>query len=87
MKKARELIPQIPKPVVLEVIDLKDIAYTHPVFLQCFHPTRYTEKNKEPDGLRTHEPGDGELVDPDHPNGFETRVVPAVPKRGSLSHT
>ena len=65
-------------------IETKDVGYTHPVFLQCFLPTRHSAKNKlrwQTDcGRASLVIRAGELVKPNQVNKFETRVVPAGPK-------
>jgi hypothetical protein len=51
---AAAILPAIIKPehelwtgLFDEVIKPEDISYTHPVFLQCFLPTRHTAKNRQ----------------------------------------
>src|SRR5947209_4296926 len=62
----------------------EDIGYAHPVSLQCFLPTRHTEKNEQrwqvDCGRASLVIRAGELIDPDKPHVFEQRVVPAGPK-------
>lgn len=66
------------------LIDPKDIAYTHPVFMQCFLPTRHTEKNRDrwqtDCGRVSLVIRAGELANPDKPNEFKKCNVPAGPK-------
>lgn len=66
------------------LIDAKDIAYTHPVFMQCFLPTRHTEKNRErwqaDCGRVSLVIRAGELANPYKRNEFKKCAVPAGPK-------
>lgn len=85
-----ELLPGIVQEAPLdgllfgEEVQREDIGYTHPVFLQCFLPTRHTAKNKQrwqtDCGRASLVIRAGELVKPNQVNTFETRVVPAGPK-------
>ncbi len=67
-----------------DVIRPDDIGYTHPVFLQCFLPTRHTAKNRQrwqtDCGRASLVIRAGELVDPARINRFKTCAVPAGPK-------
>ena len=48
LTKVSALLPEILPPDLFEgIIDPKDVGYMHPVFLQCFLPTRHTDKNRE----------------------------------------
>ena len=66
------------------IIDPKDIGYTHPVFLQCFLPTRHSERNRQrwqtTCGRASLVIRAGELANPDKPNEYETCLIPAGPK-------
>ena len=37
----------LPDSMFEELIRPEDIGYTHPVFLQCFLPTRHSDKNRD----------------------------------------
>ena len=67
-----------------EIIRPEDIGYTHPVFLQCFLPTRHTPKNRErwqtDCGRASLVIRAGELVNPAKRNEFKQCIVPAGPK-------
>jgi hypothetical protein len=83
--RAAEILPDIlPSGLFDEVIDPKDIGYTHPVFVQCFLPTRHTARNRQRwqtnCGRASLVIRAGELADPAKPNEFKTCVVPAGPK-------
>lgn len=83
--RAAELLPQVlPAGLFDEVIDPKDVGYTHPVFVQCFLPTRHTAKNKQrwqtDCGRASLVIRAGELANPAKPNDFKPCIVPAGPK-------
>lgn len=83
--RVQSVLPDILPPALFEdVIDPKDIGYTHPVFVQCFLPTRHTAKNKlrwQTDcGRASLVIRAGELVNPAKPNDFKQCIVPAGPK-------
>ena len=91
MKPVSELlpaiIPELLKPSSLfddEVINQEDVHYTHPVFLQCFLPTRHTAKNRDrwqvDNGRASLVIRAGELANPQKQNDFESCMVPAGPK-------
>lgn len=67
-----------------EEIMPKDVGYTHPVFLQCFLPTRHTEKNKlrwqTNCGRASLVIRAGELIKPGKPGIYKQCTVPAGPK-------
>jgi hypothetical protein len=67
-----------------EIIRPEDIGYTHPVFLQCFLPTRHTPKNRQrwqtDCGRASLVIRAGELVNPAKRNQFKQCIVPAGPK-------
>jgi len=67
-----------------EVIKPEDIGYTHPVFLQCFLPTRHSANNRQRwqtnCGRASLVIRAGELANPAKPNEYETCLVPAGPK-------
>lgn len=62
----------------------QDVGYTHPVFVQCFLPTRHTAKNRQRwqtnCGRASLVIRAGELPKPDKPNEYEACIVPAGPK-------
>lgn len=74
-----------PPPGLFELnISKRDIAYTHPLFMQCFLPVRHNASN---DQLWQMENGRasiiiraGLLLDPKQPGVFIQRSVPAGPK-------
>ena len=74
----------LPASIFAEVIRPEDIGYTHPVFLQCFLPTRHTEKNRlrwqTNCGLASLVIRAGELANPARRNEYEVCAVPAGPK-------
>lgn len=83
--RAGEFLPQVLPPDLFDgVIDPKDIGYTHPVFVQCFLPTRHTDKNRErwqtDCGRMSLVIRAGELANPDKPHEFKKCSVPAGPK-------
>lgn len=83
--RAGEILPELlPSGLFDEVIKPEDIGYTHPVFLQCFLPTRHSAKNKQRwqtnCGRASLVIRAGELANPDKPNDYETCLVPAGPK-------
>jgi len=83
--RAGELLPEILPPGLFEqVIKREDIGYTHPVFLQCFLPTRHSSKNGQRwqtnCGRASLVIRAGELVNPAKPNEYESCFVPAGPK-------
>lgn len=83
--RASEILPDImPAGLFDEIIDPKDVGYTHPVFVQCFLPTRHTARNRQRwqtnCGRASLVIRAGELADPAKPNEFKTCIVPAGPK-------
>jgi hypothetical protein len=85
LTKAGDVLPEILPPALFdEVIDPKDIGYTHPVFVQCFLPTRHTAKNRQrwqtDCGRASLVIRAGELANPAKPNDFKQCIVPAGPK-------
>jgi len=83
--RAGELLSEIvPAGLFDEVIDPKDVGYTHPVFVQCFLPTRHTAKNRQrwqtDCGRASLVIRAGELANPAKPNDFKPCIVPAGPK-------
>jgi hypothetical protein len=83
--RAGRLLPEIlPADLFDGIIDPKDVGYTHPVFVQCFLPTRHTEKNRErwqtDCGRMSLVIRAGELANPDKPHEFKKCVVPAGAK-------
>ena len=81
----RELLPEIlPAGMFDEIIKPEDVGYTHPVFLQCFLPTRHSAKNRQrwqtDCGRASLVIRAGELANPLKPNEYETCIVPAGPK-------
>jgi hypothetical protein len=83
--KAGDIVRDIvPADLFDEVIDPKDVGYTHPVFLQCFLPVRHTDKNRErwqtDCGRMSLVIRAGELANPEKPNDFKKCIVPAGPK-------
>jgi Plasmid encoded RepA protein len=80
-----ELLPEVlPAGLFDEVIKPEDVGYTHPVFLQCFLPTRHSARNRlrwqTNCGLASLVIRAGELANPAKPNEYETCLVPAGPK-------
>ena len=80
-----DVLPEIlPSGLFDEVIKPEDIGYTHPVFLQCFLPTRHSERNRQRwqtnCGRASLVIRAGELANPDKPNEYETCLIPAGPK-------
>jgi hypothetical protein len=80
-----ELLPEVIPPTLFdEVIKPEDVGYTHPIFLQCFLPTRHSEKNRQRwqtnCGRASLVIRAGELANPETPNEYEACVVPAGPK-------
>lgn len=85
LTKVSALLPEILPPDLFEgIIDPKDVGYTHPVFLQCFLPTRHTNKNRErwqtDCGRMSLVIRAGELANPDKPHEFKKCSTPAGPK-------
>ena len=83
--RAGELLPEIlPASLFDEVIRPDDIGYTHPVFLQCFMPTRHSDKNRDrwqtDCGRVSLVIRAGELANPAKPHEFKKCAVPAGPK-------
>ena len=83
--RAGDVLPEVlPSGLFDEVIKPEDIGYTHPVFLQCFLPTRHSAKNKQRwqtnCGRASLVIRAGELANPDKPNEYETCLIPAGPK-------
>lgn len=74
----------LPPGLFDEVIKPEDIGYTHPVFLQCFLPTRHSARNRQRwqtnCGRASLVLRAGELANPAIPNEYETCLVPAGPK-------
>jgi hypothetical protein len=80
-----EVLPKVlPASLFDEVIRPEDIGYTHPVFLQCFLPTRHSARNRQRwqtnCGRASLVIRAGELTYPDRPHEFEICLVPAGPK-------
>jgi hypothetical protein len=67
-----------------DLINPADIGYTHPVFLQCFLPTRHSEKNRQfwqtDCGRMSLVIQAGVLANPAKPREFKKCAVPAGPK-------
>jgi hypothetical protein len=67
-----------------QVVKPEDVGYTHPVFLQCFLPTRHCKKNQQRwqtnCGRASLVIRAGELANPAKPNEYESCCVPAGPK-------
>jgi hypothetical protein len=85
LTRVGDLLPDVlPAGLFDEVIKPEDIGYTHPVFLQCFLPTRHSAKNKQRwqtnCGRASLVIRAGELANPDKPNEYETCLIPAGPK-------
>ena len=85
IKKASDLLPAILPPGLFDdIIRPEDIGYTHPIFLQCFLPTRHNAKNRQrwqtDCGRASLVIRAGELVKPGEPNTFKACTVPAGPK-------
>lgn len=85
LTKVADLLPGVfPADLFDGLIDPKDIGYTHPVFVQCFLPTRHTEKNRDrwqtDCGRMSLVIRAGELANPDKPHEFKNCIVPAGPK-------
>jgi hypothetical protein len=83
--RAGEVLPEVlPSGLFDDVIKPEDVGYTHPVFLQCFLPTRHSVKNRQrwqtDCGRASLVIRAGELANPDKPNQYETCLVPAGPK-------
>jgi hypothetical protein len=83
--KAADVLPQILPPHLFDgIIDPKDIGYTHPVFVQCFLPTRHSDRNRErwqtDCGRLSLVIRAGELANPDKPHEFKKCSVPAGSK-------
>src|SRR4051794_22719479 len=79
------LLPEVlPASLFDEVIKPEHVGYTHPVFLQCFLPTRHSEKNRQRwqtnCGRASLVIRAGELANPSKPNEYESCIVPAGPK-------
>jgi hypothetical protein len=85
LTRAEDILPAIiPDGGFDEIIKPEDLHYTHPVFLQCFLPTRHTTKNRDRwqtnCGRASLVIRAGELANPDKPNEYEPCIVPAGPK-------
>ena len=85
MKKVGDILPSLlPPDLFSEIIRPEDVGYTHPVFMQCFLPTRHTVKNRDrwqtDCGRMSLVIRAGELANPDKPNEFKKCSVPAGPK-------
>lgn len=83
--RAGDILPEfLPAALFDPIIDPKDIGYTHPVFVQCFLPTRHSDRNRRrwqvDCGRASLVIRAGELAKPKEPNKFETQEVPAGPK-------
>jgi Plasmid encoded RepA protein len=83
--RAGDILPEIsPSGLFDEIIKPEDIGYTHPVFLQCFLPTRHSARNKQRwqtnCGRASLVIRAGELANPDKPNEYEACLTPAGPK-------
>lgn len=82
--KVGELLPAIPAEYFDGVVDPKEIGYTHPVFVQCFLPTKHSTKNRDrwqvDCGRASLLIRSGELANPHKKNTFKKCVVPAGPK-------
>ena len=83
MKRAADVVRNIVPAEFFddEVIDRSEVGYMHPVFLQCFLPTRHTVRNRE-EWQANHRRASlllraGVLIDPDRPNNFKKCIVPA----------
>lgn len=79
------LLPEVlPAGLFDEIIRPEDVGYTHPVFVQCFMPTRHSEANKQrwqtDCGRASLVIRAGELVKPGEPNAYKSCVVPAGSK-------
>lgn len=79
------LLPAVLPPGLFdEVIKPEDVGYTHPVFLQCFLPTRHSDRNRQRwqtnCGRASLVIRAGELANPDKQNEYQTCLVPAGPK-------
>ncbi len=79
------IMPEIlPVGLFDDVIKPSDVGYTHPVFLQCFLPTRHSVRNRQRwqtnCGRASLVIRAGELANPAKPNEYETCLVPAGPK-------
>ena len=79
------LLPKVlPAGLFDDVIKPSDVGYTHPVFLQCFLPTRHSDRNRQRwqtnCGRASLVIRAGELANPAKPNEYETCLVPAGPK-------
>jgi Plasmid encoded RepA protein len=84
-QKSLTRVPAPTEPVLFdEVIRPEDIGYTHPVFLQCFLPTRHSARNMQrwqtDCGRASLVIRAGELANPDKPHEWELCIVPAGPK-------
>lgn len=85
LTRASDVLPGLLPPALFEeVIRPEDIGYTHPVFVQCFLPTRHTAKNRQrwqtDCGRASLVIRAGELANPAKPNDFKPCIVPAGPK-------
>jgi Plasmid encoded RepA protein len=83
--RAGDLLPEVlPAGVFDGIIDPQDTGYTHPVFVQCFLPTRHSDKNRERwqtnCGRMSLVIRAGELANPDKPHEFKKCSVPAGAK-------
>ena len=83
--RAGDLLPAMLPPELFDpIINPNDIGYTHPVFVQCFLPTRHSARNQlrwQVDcGRVSLVIRAGELAKPKELNKFEKQQVPAGPK-------
>src|SRR5579884_3651850 len=83
--RAADILTQIiPTSLFDEIIRPEDVGYTHPVFLQCFMPTRHSEHNKQLWQVNCGRASllfrAGILVKPGEPGTFKNCMVPAGPK-------
>lgn len=73
-KEIQEIIDHV-------IIGREDIAYTHPIFMQCFLPHRTPQRGAPPHqvnhGSASLRIRAGELVDPNNPNTFEQCEIPS----------
>ena len=74
----------LPAGLFDEIIRPETVGYTHPVFLQCFMPTRHSLSNSQLWQVNCGRASllfrAGILVKPGEPNSFKSCVVPAGPK-------
>jgi Plasmid encoded RepA protein len=80
-----DFLPEIlPAGLFDEVIRPEDVGYTHPVFLQCFMPTRHSDRNQQQwqtnCGRASLVFRAGVLIKPGEPHTLKNCIVPAGPK-------